>query len=58
LRNVVKKLQRTVQTIDDVGSELFSYNYADVVDAIETKVNATIKNYIYNEIQRSAKHNL
>jgi hypothetical protein len=58
LRSIVKKLQQTVKTIDDVGSQLFSYNYAEIVEGIETKVEATIKNYIHNEIQRSAKRDM
>ena len=54
LRNIVKKLAAVVKTIDDVGIMSFSLNYADVVTDIETKYEATMKNYIHNEIMKAS----
>lgn len=55
MRAIVKRLWAIVKSIDDVGSELFSSNYADIVTDIETKYEATLKNYIHNEIIKSSK---
>lgn len=55
LRNLVRKLASIVKTIDDVGIMEFSLNYADIVNSIETKYEATMKNYIHNEIIKASK---
>lgn len=55
LRAIVKKLASVVKTIDNVGIMDFSLNYANIVETIETKYEATMKNYIHNEIIKSSK---
>lgn len=55
MRAIVKKLAAIVKSIDDVGSELFSSNYADIVTDIELRYEATLKNFIHSEIIKSSK---
>lgn len=55
MRMIVKKLHGIVKTIDDVGCDYFSDNYADVVDEVETRYEATMKNYIFNRLLKSAR---
>lgn len=52
MRDIVKRLKDIVVTIDKVGSEMFSYSYADIVTEVETKYEATMLNYIRNEIMK------
>lgn len=58
MRDIVKRLWGIVKTIDDVGSEIFSCSYADIVTEVETKYEATMMNYIYNEIMKYTKQNI
>lgn len=53
LKQLVQELHNIVKTIDDTGSDYFSSYYADVVYEIETKYEMTLKNFIYNEIQKA-----
>lgn len=55
LRSIVKQLHKVVKSIDDVGSEMFSEHYADVVEEIETKYEATMRNYILNRLLKASK---
>lgn len=58
MRDIVKRLCSIVKTIDSVGNEIFSYSYADIVTEVETKYEATMMNYIYNEIMKYTKQNM
>lgn len=55
LRGIIDELRKVVKTIDDVGSGVFSQKYADMVESIETRYEATMKNYIYNEVMKWCK---
>lgn len=55
MRGIVEQLRKIVKSIDDVGSEMFSEHYAEVVDEIETKYEATMKNYILNRLLKASK---
>lgn len=54
MRDIVEELRKIVKTIDDVKRPIFSEKYADMVDAIETKYEATMKNFIYREVMKDA----
>ena len=58
MRDIVKRLWGIVKTIDAVGNEIFSYSYADIVTEVETKYEATMMNYIHNEIMKYTKQNM
>ena len=58
MRDIVKRLWKIVKSIDEVGNEIFSYSYADIVTEIETKYEATMMNYIHNEIMKYTKQNM
>ena len=58
MRDIVKRLWNVVKTIDAVGNEIFSCSYADVVTEVETKYEATMMNYIHNEIMKYTKQNM
>ena len=58
MRDIVKRLWGIVKTIDAVGNEMFSYSYADIVTEVETKYEATMMNYIRNEIMKYTKQNM
>ena len=58
MRDIVKRLWSVVKTIDAVGNEIFSCSYADIVTEVETKYEATMKNYIHNEIIKYTKQNI
>lgn len=55
LRGVVKRLHKVVKSIDDLGSEVFSDHYMEIVDEIETKYEATMKNFIFNRLMKAAR---
>lgn len=55
LRDIVERLRKVVKSIDDVGSAIFSEHYMEVVDEIETKYEATMKNYILNRLLKAAR---
>lgn len=54
MRDIVEELRKIVKTIDDVKSPIFSEKYADMVEAIEVKYEATMKNFIYREVMKEA----
>lgn len=54
MRDIVEELRKIVKTIDDVKRPIFSEKYADMVEAIETKYEATMKNFIYREVMKDA----
>lgn len=58
MRDIVKRLWGIVKTIDAVGNEIFSCSYADIVTEVETKYEATMMNYIRNEIMKYTKQNM
>lgn len=58
MRDIVKRLWGVVKTIDAVGNEIFSCSYADIVTEVETKYEATMMNYIHNEIMKYIKQNM
>lgn len=58
MRDIVKRLWNVVKTIDAVGNEIFSCSYADIVTEVETKYEATMMNYIHNEIMKYTKQNM
>lgn len=55
LRDIVEQLRKVVKSIDDVGCAIFSEHYADVVDEVETKYEATMKNYILNRLLKASR---
>lgn len=55
LRDIVKQLHKVVKSIDDVGSGIFSDRYMEIVDEIETKYDATMRNYILNRLLKASK---
>ena len=55
LRKAVALLQRAVKSIDDVGSEFFSENYMNIVDELEMKYEATLKNATLNRLLKAAR---
>lgn len=52
LRNVSKKLADVVRTIENVGNDVFTENYMDVVDNAEIHLMSTLKNYVRNELHK------
>lgn len=58
LKSIVKRLEAVVHNIDAVGSEIFSERYMEIVDAIELKYEATMKNFIWNEFQKAINQSL
>lgn len=56
MAQTAKTYQEVVKTIDDIGSEIFSNKYMDIVDEVEMMCNATLKNSIHAIIIRSSKN--
>jgi uncharacterized membrane-anchored protein YjiN (DUF445 family) len=52
LQDITVRLNKVVGTINDVGIDVFNVQYRDAADKIESRVMATLKNYIFNEIKK------
>lgn len=58
MNKIAKYYQKVVKNIDDIGSEIFSNKYMEMVDQVETMCNVTLKNSIHAIIVRNSKKQL
>ena len=52
LRQIAAQYDDIIKTIDEVGSEVFSFAYMDIVDEAKTKCEAVVSNTVSNIIQK------
>lgn len=52
IKKITKELRNVVSTIHNVHNDFLDENYCEVCDSIEEKYSLTLKNYIFNEVQK------
>ena len=52
IKKITKELRNVVSTIHNVNNDFLDENYCEVCDSIEEKYSFTLKNYIFNEVQK------
>lgn len=54
LQEICDRLKRLVKTIDNVNNEVFSTRYMEIVDEIETELNADYKESVFKKFYKTA----